>query len=295
MEELCGVPVLGVVPMLDDIGVEAEDSVALGGKRTRAADPDNAVHFPHTTDLADPARRRVNVAVVRLPHISNFTDFDALERDPRAHLYYTDDAEELSRAEVIILPGSKSTIADLGALRERGLDRVIARAHGRGTTVMGICGGYQMMGREVRDPHRVEGGAEFAEGLGLLPVATTMSGEKVTRRRTFRTLGGETQCTGYEIHMGRTSVVRGEECGPVAFLDDGMPEGCRAPGAIGTYLHGCLDNAAVRDLLLARLAGHLTEAGADRATFKERQYDRLADHVRRHVDMARIYQILTAL
>jgi adenosylcobyric acid synthase len=273
MEKLCGVPVLGVVPHFTDIVIEAEDSVTLAVKRDRAGN------------------EKINVAVVRLPHISNFTDFDALECDPRLHLYYTDDPGELARAEIIIIPGSKSTLADLAAIRDRGVARAIVDAHGRGTTVLGICGGYQMMGREVCDPDGVEGAPGTLPGLGLLPVVTTIRGEKITRRRGFRLAGDERDCAGYEIHMGRTERVdEAEDCEAVAMLDDGAPEGCCVGRAMGTYLHGILDNAPFTELLL----GAATHPELrDHEEFKQRQYDRLADHVRRHVDMARIYKILS--
>jgi adenosylcobyric acid synthase len=275
IEELCGVPVLGVVPHFTDIAIEAEDSVALAGKRQRAADG------------------KINVAVVRLARISNFTDFDALERDRRVHLYYTNDPDELLRADIVIVPGSKSTLADLADLRERGLAQAIVRAHGGGATVLGICGGYQMLGREVHDPQRVEGDLEFLPGLGLLPVTTTMSGEKITRRRHFRLPGDTRMCSGYEIHMGRTDLLDEGTCRPLATLDDGTPEGCRAGRVLGTYLHGILDNTPFTEMLLAPFAERFTDGEAfDYEAFRQQQYDRLADHVRRHVDMVQIYQIL---
>jgi adenosylcobyric acid synthase len=269
MEELCGVPVLGVVPHFTDIAIESEDSVALAAKRDRAA------------------RDRINIAVVRLAHISNFTDFDAPERDPRVHLYYTADPGELARASIIIVPGSKSTLADLAELWRRGMAQAIINAHSEGATVLGICGGYQMLGREVRDPGGVEGSPGSAPGLGLLPVVTTMSGEKITRRRNFTLPGDPRPCSGYEIHNGRTEL--SETCEPVAVLDDGTPEGCRAGRVMGTYLHGILDNAPFIETLLPTQ----TAVAFDYGAFKQQQYDRLADHVRRHVDVERIYEILT--
>ncbi len=283
MEALVGVPVLGVVPHFADIAIEAEDSVALAGKRDRAA--------------AEKSAEKINVAVVRVAHISNFTDFDPLERDPRVHLYYTADPAEISKADIIILPGSKSTLADLAELREKGAARAIIEAHRGGTTVLGICGGYQMMGREVCDPERIESAIERLPGLGLLPVSTTIGGDKTTLRRTFTLRGDARPCSGYEIHMGITE--RDGECEPVALFDDGSTDGCRLPEkqnagrAIGTYLHGILDNAPFTEMLLAPFTAAQAAEQFDYEAFKERQYDLLADHVRRHVDVAKIYEILT--
>ena len=159
LENLCGIPVLGVVPYYHDIHIEEEDSVALAAKSVAAQ------------------RGKVNVAVVLLRHISNFTDFNALERDPRVHLFYSNNVEELSKADIIILPGSKSTIDDLYELRRNGVAQAILRARRKGASVLGICGGYQMMGRQIRDPHHVEGDLEVLPGLGLLPMTTEMLGD----------------------------------------------------------------------------------------------------------------------
>lgn len=158
LEDLCGVPVVGVVPYYKDIYIEEEDSVMLQTKNIRAG------------------QGKVNVAVVLLRHLSNFTDFNVLERDPRVHLFYTNNTDELMKADIILLPGSKSTLSDLYELRRNGVAQAIVRAHREGATVMGICGGYQLMGREVCDPDHVEGEIERLPGLGLLPVSTRMQG-----------------------------------------------------------------------------------------------------------------------
>lgn len=290
IEELCGIPVLGVVPHFTDIDIDAEDSLALADKPAHATPKHAALR--HSTD------NKVNVAVVRLARISNFTDFDAPERDARVHLYYTADPEELLKADIIVVPGSKSTLADLADLHRLGAAEAITEACRKGATVVGICGGYQMLGLEVRDPDHVEGTIESMPGLGLLPVATVMSGEKITRRRTFRLPGDDRPCTGYEIHMGRTRPL--EKCEPLVVLEDGTPEGCRVPEsdgagrAMGTYLHGILDNAPFVDMLLAPFnVQPASRASFDNKAFRQQQYDRLADHVRKHVDMERIYRIIT--
>ncbi|GAC1368999.1 MAG: cobyric acid synthase [Hymenobacter sp.] len=274
LEELTGVPVVGVLPYFRDIFVEEEDSVALARKHRQAG-------------LAG----RVRVAVVLLGRLSNFTDFDALAHDPRADLFFTRDAAEIAEADVIILPGSKNTIADLLTLTGSGLSAAIVRAHRAGKTVVGICGGYQMLGRSVEDPDGVEGTVPAAVGLGLLPVRTLLQGEKTTRQRGFAFRDGMTaDCRGYEIHMGQTTAEGALQ--PVATLDDGTPDGYFAgPRCWGTYLHGILDNAAVIDFLLAP---YTREAAApvDFAAFKNEQYDRLAAHIRAHVDTAQIYAAL---
>ena len=185
LEELCGIPVVGVVPYYKDKSVQTEQG-------------------------------KVNIAVVLLRHLSNFTDFNVLERDPRVHLFYTNNVDELAKADIILLPGSKSTLADLHELRRNGVAQAVIRAHREGATVMGICGGYQIMGQEVCDPDHVEGEIERLPGLGLLPVSTHMTGEKITRQIKFRlsaaarenshlfTDGMQANLEGYELHMGTT-------------------------------------------------------------------------------------------
>ena len=305
LEELCGVPVLGVIPHFSDIHIEEEDSVSLAGKASQAE------------------RGRVNVAVVLLRHLSNFTDFDALEQDERIHLYYTNNVDELSKADIIILPGSKSTLDDLRELRRNGCAQAIQQAARQGTTVIGICGGYQMMGLEVLDPDRVEGDLERLPGLALLPTTTQMSGQKITRQVRFTVPVGfpvgsspsslsaspysppsssspssfplSFPLSAYEIHMGETLPFGDAPARPFALLDDGRTDGYFVSDRCwGTYLHGVLDNAPVVDALLAPFADRLSAEAApfDYAAFKEEQYDRLADHVRLHLDLERLYEIM---
>jgi adenosylcobyric acid synthase len=231
------------------------------------------------------------VAVVMLKHLSNYTDFDALERDARIHLFYTNNVEDILKADIIILPGSKSTLDDLYELRRNGCAQAIVRAHREGASVLGICGGYQMMGVEVLDPDHVEGDIERLPGLGLLPVSTVMSGEKRTR---------QVSCeygTGYEIHMGETRPYGDAVARPLAHLNDGTEDGyVVSEKCMGTYLHGILDNTTFVDLLLRPYTEKIRQEAVsfDYAMYKEQQYNRLADHVRHHVDMERIYSILGA-
>ncbi len=260
LEDICGIPVLGVIPYYKDIYIDEEDSVALEQKHKQLADD------------------KVNVAVVLLRHISNYTDFDTLERDPRVNLFYTNNTKDIEQADIIILPGTKSTLDDLLELRRNGCAQAIQRAHREGKLVVGICGGYQMLGQTVNDPEGIEGSISSLPGLGLLPINTTMTQEKTTRQVTFLFDGQE--CQGYEIHQG------------VSDTDETI---LQTDHCIGTYIHGFLDNAPVIEHLLSKHVAQRSPLSAQSLTdFKDQQYDKLAAHVRQHVDMERIYQILTS-
>lgn len=275
MEQLCGVPVLGVVPYYHDIYIEEEDSLELSTKRWQSA------------------TGKINVAVILVRHLSNFTDFNLLEQDPRVNLYYTNNVDEIAKADILLLPGSKSTIADLYELRHNGVADAILQAHRDGKTVWGICGGYQMMGQAINDPDGVEGDTRYLPGLGLLPVVTTLAKVKTTRQVRFHFLDEPDESVGYEIHMGRTAARRDASVRPVAMLSDGAADGCFvSPRCLGTYLHGLLDNYQIIDYLLAPYASQRQGERIDYTTFKAQQYDRLAEHVRRYVDMSKIYEIL---
>lgn len=270
LEELTQIPVVGVVPWLE-LDLDDEDSLS-----------------PRLTS----GRREalLDVAVVRLPHISNFTDFNALGRHPAVGLRYTDRPEDLGRPDLVILPGTKSTLADLDWLRRRGLDRAVLALAAAGTPVAGICGGYQMLGQRVDDPEGAEGGGS-QEGLGLLPVATRFSREKTrTRRRAafpactglFAPLEG-CPLEGYEIHMG-----------------DSGPEGLFSvrENVLGTYLHGFFDTPELRDRLVSLLLARrgLTWTGEtgdeDGQAYREEQYDKLAAALRASLDLEAVYRIL---
>ncbi len=284
LEVLCGIPVVGVVPYYKDIHIEEEDSVSLATKSMRLE------------------QGKVNVAVILLRHLSNFTDFNVLERDSRVHLFYTNNVDELSKADIILLPGSKSTIDDLYELRRNGVAQAIVRAHREGAVVMGICGGYQMMGQEVFDPGHTEGELERLPGLGLLPVVTCIQGDKVTRQIKFWLHDvlcaddKKVECRGYEIHMGTTVPAEGATAVPLNLLEDGATDGYFLDHTcMGTYIHGILDNPTFIDFLLKPFEGKLRNKAPevfDYGRFKEEQYDKLAAHVRSHVNMSLIYQIL---
>ena len=266
LEGLCGIPVLGVIPYYKDIYIEEEDSVSLEHKQRQLAEG------------------KVNVAVVLLRHISNFTDFDTLERDPRVNLFYTSNTKDIEQADIIILPGTKSTLDDLLELRRNGCAQAIIKAHREGKMVVGICGGYQMLGQTVSDPDGIEGSIASLPGLGLLPIHTTMTPEKTTRQVTFE-FNGQT-CQGYEIHQG------------VSDTDENI---LQTDHCIGTYIHGFLDNQPVIEHLLNHGDGSRDRSEArdhedrplcDLQTFKEEQYDKLAAHVRQYLDMEQLYEIL---
>lgn len=283
-ERAFGVPTLGVIPYLRDVGVAAEDSAAL---------PDRAV----------PAGGgEVTVAVVRLPYISNFDDFDPLAAEPGVAVRFVERPEELEGADAVVLPGTKSTLADLDWLRRTGLEDRILRLAAAGTPVVGICGGYQMLGRTLSDPEGVEAepGSEAA-GLALLDLDTTFAGAKQTRQveavlrasaGPFAELAG-TPVRGYEIHMGRSKAAGAEGSSPLCEIGAGggrhLDGTVGATGAVwGTYLHGIFDNDPLRHGWLRSLGWRSPGRTHDRLA----AYDRLADHVEGHLDMAALDRIL---
>lgn len=272
LEDLCGVPVVGIIPYFKDIYIEQEDSVMLETKYQRAISG------------------RVNIAVVLLRHLSNFTDFNNLERYSQAHVYYTNNVDEIENADIVLIPGSKNTIADLADIRANGVARAIVQAHKAGKTVIGICGGYQMMGQVVEDPHGVEGRVPAMPGLGLLPVKTIMTKDKTTVQCTFA-YGADAECQGYEIHMGQTVAIDGQEH-PLVQLADGRSDGYRLSEICwGSYIHGILDNSSVIESVLKPYIQNI-EHPISYADFKELQYNRLADWIRHHVDMKLVYSHL---
>ncbi|TMC58255.1 MAG: cobyric acid synthase [Chloroflexi bacterium] len=272
-----GIPVLGVVPYLRDLHIAEEDSVALDTRRSADALP------------------AIDIAVVRLPHISNFDDFDALALEAGVRVRFIARVEDLAQPDAIILPGTKSTIADLEFLSRSGLAAAIhARAH-QGAAIVGLCGGYQMLGTAIRDPRHVESERDEIPGLGLLPVETIFESEKATEQVQARicadcaflqAIHGQT-IQGYEIHMGHTT-----SAAPFLQITQRGPDGVSdADGAVdesgrifGTYLHGIFDNANFRRAWLNSLRPHPTSSQA-LADVRAREYDRLGDAVRAAVNM----------
>ncbi len=293
LEDICGVPVLGVVPMFKDIVIEEEDSVELERKNKAPHPPKGACHADD--GACEKEYQKVNVAVVLLRHISNFTDFDVLERDERVNLFYTSNTADIEKADIVILPGTKATLDDLYELRKNGVAQSIIRAHRNGATVIGICGGYQMLGQMVKDPDGIEGSLPQLPGLGLLNIETTMTSDKTTTQVEFD-FNGE-KCKGYEIHQG-TSLpcplpsrerVTDELLPQVVERMDNDDSG----KVLGTYIHGFLDNPSVINYIMKDKAKEVTETESIE-DFKNRQYDLLADHVRKHVDIDKLYEIMNS-
>jgi adenosylcobyric acid synthase len=271
IEELCGVPVVGILPYFKDIVIEEEDSVSLTQKMTRAVDG------------------KVNIVVVLFNRLSNFTDFNRLEADPRVNLFYSNNPKEICKADIIILPGTKNTIEDTIAIKTNGVAEAIYEAHRSGKTIIGICGGYQMLGESIADPLHVESNIGETAGLGLLPVNTILQAEKTTRQRFFSFQHLEDKCTGYEIHMGETYAA---DAKPLNFLPDGQTDGYLLHEKCwGTYMHGILDNPVVINHLLAPYTDVQQEM-TNYIQYKDEQYDKLASLLREHIDMDYVYQSL---
>lgn len=281
LEGLTGKPVAGVLPMLN-VDIDEEDSLSERLNRS----PRDAV---------------LDIAVIRLPKLSNFTDFMALEATPGVGVRYVQSVRQLGAPDLIILPGTKSTLSDLMWLRSCGLEAAMKKLSALGTAVMGICGGYQMLGERIIDATGAEGGGE-AEGMGLLPVTTEFALEKHRTRVTatvlevdgvLRPLSGAA-IEGYEIHMGQTALK--ENAKPLLLLEDGLPDGCQNGNVYGSYLHGFFDSARCREAVLGALCEkkgvRLTGAAFDLAAYKEGQYDKLALGVRENLDIPLIRRIL---
>ena len=282
LEQLTGKPVVGVIP---HIQVDLDDEDSLSSRFTRRQKP-----------------ALVDIAVIRLPRISNFTDFNSLERMEEVSLRYVHAPAELGNPDAVILPGTKNTIQDLLWLRQSGLEAAILKYAGQGGAVVGICGGYQMLGAEISDTEGVESGGTL-RGMGLLPGTTVFSQEKARTRVSgtvtngqgiFASLNGA-EFEGYEIHMGRTE----GNTGFAALTDQNgqtKPDGGGAGNVWGSYVHGIFDSGAfagrfVSCLLRAKGLSETAQA-PDWKDYKETQYDLLADAVRQALDMNAIYKIL---
>ncbi|ABK98500.1 cobyric acid synthase [Pelobacter propionicus] len=289
IQERTGVPVLGVLPWLSELCLPAEDSVILSQEAKMAAQKDG---------------RQIRIGIIRLPRISNFTDFDQLHAEADVILSYVRKPEQLEELDVLIIPGSKSTIGDLLFLKEEGLLDAIAAFRGR---IIGICGGYQMLGQRVLDPQRVESSLPEAEGLALLPVETTMLLDKETHQAWARleqpgraiAPDCDGELSGYEIHMGRTDYLHTPR--PFARIfrrgdsDVDIQDGCVSQGGrvFGTYLHGIFDNARFRDSYLNAIR---SEKGMPLQREETRQpvsdpFDLLSCHMERHLDMPKLLEI----
>lgn len=284
LETLTGKPVLGVVPMLD-VDIDDEDSLSVRLERGGKA-------------------ALLDVAVIRLPRLSNFTDFNPLERLEEINVRYLRDPRELGKPDLVILPGTKNTLGDLRWLRESGMEAAILKYASAGGAVLGICGGYQMLGEEVSDPEGVESGGTL-RGLGLLPCKTVFLGEKrrtqvngvLTRGEGIFAGMANTSFEGYEIHMGITTGT-GEPLARFTDQNGGTGTDGAAKGNVwGCYVHGLFDKgesaAALADCLLKAKGLEPGAAAMDWADYAELQYDKLADGLRKALDMKQIYRILS--
>ena len=294
LEQKTGKRVLGVIPYVDLAGIDDEDSVSLERREKGGAES-------VTTDKLD-------VAVIQTPHIANFTDFTALAGEPDVSLRYVGKAEDLCCPDVIILPGSKNTIQDLTFLQETGLADEIIALRQKSTPVIGICGGYQMLGESIADPTHTESKADKMSGLGLLPLHTTLNPPKITVQtladcRNLNFVGSNIQAQnlpGYEIHMGR-SVLNGQS--PFA-IKQRQGEACQtAEGLVsddgvvlGTYMHGLFDHDIFRrqiiNALRRRRGWPVLSAAVNRHAAKEQTYNRLAQIVRENLSMEKLRQIM---
>jgi len=269
LQRRCGVPTLGVLPYLHGVSLDAEDSLAL---------PVTAVGA-----TAGPTSATVDVAVVRFPRIANFTDLDPLSVETGVGVRFVDRPAALGRPDLVVLPGTKATVADLEWLRGRGLDRAIA---GSGAAVLGICGGYQMMGRRMVD--EVESGRGLVDGLGWLDADTVFEPAKVTRQRRGHAL--HQRVTGYQIHHGRVTAAA-----PWIHLDDAYgdtPEGATRGRMFGTTLHGLFEEDGFRAAFLAQLCPSFQASGASFAAARESQLDRLADMLEAHLDLPAVTRLI---
>jgi adenosylcobyric acid synthase len=277
-------PVLGVVPYIRDIGIAQEDSVYLDERSTQVRSG------------------RADVCIIRLPHISNYDDFDPLEIT--CNVSYVSSCKEMGDPDVIILPGTKSTMSDLHFLRQSGFADTIVRKAVEGTPVIGICGGYQMLGRKIYDHSRAESDLEEADGLGLLEMTTNFEQEKVTSQVTGSVIAGQgllrnmsgVSLTGYEIHMGRSEAPSSNPAFKIGGAGSSREDGeiNEAGTVFGTYLHGLFNSSDFTRRLIENLCNlRGIEISLHSALNRQKAYDDLAASVRENVNMGKIYEIIS--
>lgn len=327
IEEKCHCPVVGVIPYVQ-VDIEDEDSLSgrlmystpLGNDSVNKSAYESVAESGKRVDQAV-SRNILNIAVIRLPRISNFTDFGPLEAYQGVNVFYSTNPRDLEKSDMVIVPGTKSTMDDLHWLKTSGFGVALARFAQKGGLVLGICGGYQMLGKEIHDPYGMEG-EEYAEGLGLLDVSTVFSKEKATFQREGRILNFEgaqgdllgqwcagLAVKGYEIHMGRTT--RGSKAMPWIQLkafnkkgenqdnkqEDNQEEGSFQQNVYGTYLHGIFENVEFTQRILEGLClrkgiSPQQLEKVDYEEYRESQFDLLAKSVRDNIDLDKIYQFM---
>ena len=298
LEDRIKKPVLGVLPYFTDIDIDDEDSVSLD-KRGRKQETSSKS-----------GESQIDIVIIRLPRISNFTDFDILKREKDICVRFVENAQSIGNPDLIIIPGTKNTIGDLESIKENGIADAIINLAKNSTMVIGICGGYQMLGKVILDPENAESKTLETVGLGLIDVSTLFRMQKSTHQvkailhnkysDLYRSLNTNNEITGYEIHMGETVLLNGTS--PfLKILERSDKEVCVDDGAvssngnvIGTYLHGIFDNDGFR----LGLINHLKKKKGLSPTLpeelstvdKERQYDKLADWFREHINMDLIFE-----
>lgn len=276
VEEKTGIPVLGVVPYIR-VDIDDEDSLA-----------------PRLSVKSEV--KPLDIAIIRIPRMSNFTDFAPLEAHEVIGARYVQSAEELHSPDMVIIPGTKSTMDDLLWMRQNGIESAIQKLASSGTPVLGVCGGYQMMGEKLQDPHHIEGDLEEMHGMGLLPTETTFTNLKTRTRFTADVKAKDfegAKLDGYEIHMGE-SIVKGD---PFLTLENGKDDGCACGTNFGTYLHGLFDTGELTEKLVKYLCDrkgieYSEAAPISHSAYVEKQYDILADGVRAAMDFDKIYKIM---
>jgi adenosylcobyric acid synthase len=285
LEQHTGIPVLGTIPYAD-MGIDAEDSLALSSLRLKKRDESD---------------KALRIAVIRLPRISNFTDVDPLYDEPGVTIRLIASAAEWNNPDVVVLPGTKNTTDDLRWLKQTGLAELIRQASDNGAYVVGICGGYQMLGKELHDPDGVESTHRHSQGLGLLPIHTTFHAGKRTVRVEGEVCGASfaagQEVTGYEIHLGQT--VREDGSRPLFRLTDGHTDGTIADDEAvwGTYLHGVFHNRAftrawLNHIRVQKGMDPVSEEVRTESERREASYTALAALVREHLDMKKLYEIM---
>lgn len=290
IEERVGIPILGVVPYVQHLRIAEEDGVALDQRK----------------NVRRATKNEIEIAVVRFPRISNYDDFMALEHEPGVVVRYVESAAELVEADLVILPGTKDTRADLDWLRQAGMESVLTERAAQGLPILGVCGGYQMLGRTIDDPGGIEGQPGSTTGLGLLPVSTRFRQQKTTTRRSFHPatssgsfmttgLNSQAAISGYEIHMG--DVLLGDEA-TALFVDsvDQSARGAVQGSVSGTLLHGLFENTELRASMLGSLRagrkGLPVFTPSSDLPSTDQEYDRLAEVLEGCLDMQRIDELL---
>lgn len=287
IEELTGIPVVGVIPY-KNIDIDDEDSLS-----------------ERITKKRNIREYKIKIGIIKLPKLSNYTDFNCFERIGGVGVFYTDKANEIEAFDMIIIPGSKSTISDLLWLRQNGIEAAVKKAASKGKIIFGICGGYQMMGKEIADPYNTESNIKKINGMGLLDIYTEFTKEKRTVQISGRLLDLEgtlkvlsgADISGYEIHMGKTELINSSK--PLArLISNGYTDefdGCVSGNCYGTYIHGIFDLIAeeiVKKLFSEKGIEFSENSSFDLNSYKTSQYDELEALIRKNMNMNMIYKIL---